>query len=204
MNVVVDRDEAVRLLKGGGVLGVPTDTVYGVAASLAHPGAVAKLFAIKRRPMTAALPVLVESLASIELLGVVWPEKAQRLSQAFWPGALTIVVAVPHELAQLVGSTVDTAGFRIPDHELLHDVLGQVGPLAVSSANDHGEEPCRSTAEVIEAFAGRDDLDGVLDGAECFEEVSTVVQVDGSSWRVLRRGSISSEELARELRDEGA
>jgi tRNA threonylcarbamoyl adenosine modification protein (Sua5/YciO/YrdC/YwlC family) len=196
MTELVDRGDAVRLLKGGGVVAVPTDTVYGVAASLAYPRAVKRLFEIKRRPTAAALPILVDSLASIERLGVTWPERAERLSAAFWPGALTIVVAVSHELAALVGSTHDTAGFRIPNHELLRGVLTDVGPLAASSANEHGEEPCRLASEVVGAFAGRDDLDGVLNGTEGSGEVSTVIEVDGSSWRVLRQGALSAEELA--------
>jgi L-threonylcarbamoyladenylate synthase len=193
---LVDRDEAVRRLKSGGVVAVPTDTVYGLAASLDHPMAVQRLFEIKRRPTTTALPILVDSRDSIERLGVNWPARAKRLSDRFWPGALTIVVAVPHELAALVGSTSDTAGFRIPNHQLVRDVLIDVGPLAVSSANEHGAQPCRRVGDVLDVFAGRDDLDGVLDGAEGRGEVSTVVEVDGHSWRVLRQGALSAEELA--------
>jgi L-threonylcarbamoyladenylate synthase len=196
MTGLIERDEAVRFLRAAAIVAVPTDTVYGVAASLVHPVAVKRLFEIKRRPTTTALPILIDSLGSIELLGVTWPSGAERLSEAFWPGALTIVVAVPHELAALVGSTRDTGGFRIPNHALLREVLIDVGPLAVSSANDHGEVPCRRAAEVIDVFAGRDGLVGVLDGAEGTGEVSTVVEVDEATWRVLRQGSISREDLA--------
>jgi L-threonylcarbamoyladenylate synthase len=196
MSQLVDRHETVRLLHGGGVVAVPTDTVYGLAASLDHPQAVQRLFEIKRRPTTTALPILVDSLTSIERLGVNWPAQAQRLSERFWPGALTIVVGVPHELAALVGSTSDTAGFRIPDHQLVGDVLIEVGPLAVSSANQHGAPPCRSAGEVLDTFAGPDELDGVLDGAAGAGEVSTVVEVDDSSWRIVRQGALSADELA--------
>jgi L-threonylcarbamoyladenylate synthase len=196
MSELVERDEAVRRLKGGGVVAVPTDTVYGVAASLAHPVAVKRLFEIKRRPTTTALPILVDSRDAIEGLGVNWPPRAQRLSERFWPGALTIVVAVPHELAALVGSTSDTAGFRIPNHQLVREVLIDAGPLVVSSANEHGAPPCRRASEVLDVFARRDDLDGVLDGAEGGGEVSTVVEVVEDSWRVVRQGALSVEELA--------
>jgi L-threonylcarbamoyladenylate synthase len=193
---LIDRDEAVRRLKSGGVVALPTDTVYGVAASLDHPMAVQRLFVVKQRPTTTALPILVDSRDSIERLGVNWPARAQRLSDRFWPGALTIVVAVPHELATLVGCTTDTAGFRIPNHQLLREVLTDVGPLAVSSANEHGALPCRRAREVLDVFAGRDELDGVLDGADGGGEVSTVIEVDENSWRVLRQGALSAEELA--------
>jgi L-threonylcarbamoyladenylate synthase len=200
MSALVDRDEAVRRLKSGGVIALPTDTVYGLAASLDHPMAVTRLFEIKRRPSTAALPILVDSRDSIDRLGVNWTAWAQRLSDRFWPGALTIVVAVPHELAALVGSTSDTVGFRIPNHQLARDVLIDVGPLAVSSANEHGARPCRRAGDVLEVFAGRDELDGVLDGAEGGGEVSTVVEVDDNSWRILRQGALSKEELALALK----
>jgi L-threonylcarbamoyladenylate synthase len=199
MSEIVGRDEAVRLLAAGGVVAVPTDTVYGVAASLTHPFAVANLFAMKRRPTTAALPVLLDSLTSIEGLGVSWPEKARRLSESFWPGALTIVVSVPHELAILVGSTLDTVGFRIPDDDLLLDVLGESGPLVVSSANEHGETPCQSADEVLGTFVGLRSLDGVLDDGERSGNVSTVVEVHGGSWRILRHGAISDDDVARVL-----
>jgi L-threonylcarbamoyladenylate synthase len=200
MSELVERDEALRLLKGGGVVAVPTDTVYGLAASLDHPMAVQRLFEIKRRPTTAALPILVASLDAIERLGVHWPARARRLSDRFWPGALTIVVAVPHELAALVGSTSDTAGFRIPNHQLVRDVLIEAGPLAVSSANEHGAPPCRHAGEVLDVFARQNQLDGVLEGAEGGGEVSTVVEVDDSSWRVLRHGALNEEELALALK----
>src|SRR5665213_323530 len=174
---LVGRDEAVRLLKSGHVIAVPTDTVYGVAAALTHPKAVANLFTLKRRPLDAALPVLVDSLGAIEGMGVAWPENANRLSRAFWPGPLTIVVAVDQVLAGLVGSSNQTVGFRIPKDELLRDVLAECGPMAVSSANDHGEPPCHSADEVLSAFADSPELAGVLDGGVWSGAVSTVVEL---------------------------
>jgi len=196
---VVSSEEAVRLLSEGHVVAVPTDTVYGLAASLEYPRAIERLFEIKRRPLTLALPVIIESFGAFEKLDVNWPEQAQRLSDAFWPGALTVVVAVPHELADLVGSSHDTAGFRIPNDELLLDVARRVGPLAVSSANEHGDEPCHSAADVVTDFAQRDGVDGVLDGGVRSGEVSTVVEISDSTWRVLRSGAIKEDELARVL-----
>ncbi len=199
MTRVVAPSEAVRLLREGAVVAVPTDTVYGIAASLVRPSAVAQLFVLKRRPTTTALPVLVDTLEAVSRLGVDWPEPARRWSDAFWPGALTIVVPAPHELASAVGSTADTVGFRVPDDAPLLEVLGACGPLAVSSANEHGEPPCHSAADVIRAFDGRRDLSAVLDGGERTGQVSTVVEVAGTTWRVLREGSVSAESLARAL-----
>ena len=199
MSEIVSRDEAVRLLRTGGVVAVPTDTVYGVAASVAHPMAVANLFAMKHRPTSMALPVLIDSFAAIELLEVTWPENARRLSEAFWPGALTIVVSAPRDLARLVGSTTDTVGFRVPNDELLVAVLRESGPLAVTSANEHGETPCQRADQVLRTFADLRVVNGVLDGGERAGDVSTVIEVRGSSWRILREGAISAGEVARVL-----
>jgi L-threonylcarbamoyladenylate synthase len=195
---IVERDEAVRLLLEGAVVAVPTDTVYGVAASLAHADAVASLFLLKDRPAGVPLPVLVHALNPIQEIDVEWSERAQRLSEEFWPGPLTIVAPASHELALMLGGSVDTVGVRVPDDELLLSVLRECGPLAVSSANTHGAEPCHSAKEVLLAFAG-ERLAGVLDGGERRSEVSTVVEIDETSWRVLREGAISLARIAAAL-----
>jgi tRNA threonylcarbamoyl adenosine modification protein (Sua5/YciO/YrdC/YwlC family) len=198
MTAMLTKDEAVRLLSSGEVVAVPTDTVYGLAASLAHPDAVAQLFAMKRRPMSVALPVLADSIASIKELGVAWGQSALRLSEVFWPGALTIVVAVPAELAETVGSTDGSVGFRVPNDEALRDVLTRCGPLALSSANEHGREPCHSAADVVRQFSNSS-LVGVLDGGERSAAVSTVVRVDDGTLEILRQGSVSLADLENAL-----
>ncbi|MFY9782542.1 MAG: L-threonylcarbamoyladenylate synthase [Acidimicrobiales bacterium] len=199
MKGLLDSDEALEVLREGGVIGLPTDTVYGLAASLARRDAIDKLFTLKRRPTSLALPILADSVASIEGLHVWWSERARALSDALWPGALTIVVPVPPELAALVGSASDTAGFRVPNDKNLRELLSQSGPLAVSSANDHGESPCRTAVEVMDAFGEHDEFGGVLDGGERGGDVSTVVALEDDTWRVLRLGAVSTRELARFL-----
>jgi tRNA threonylcarbamoyl adenosine modification protein (Sua5/YciO/YrdC/YwlC family) len=186
---------AVTLLRDGAVVALATDTVYGLAASLAHPSALTALFALKRRPGNVALPVLVDGVAQIEALGVTWPAPAARLSDALWPGALTIVVPAPASLARLVGSTRASVGFRCPGDDELRRLLGRTGPLAVSSANEHGEAPCTTAAQVRAAFADRP-LAGVLDGGVRDGAVSTVVELVDDSWRVRRDGAVAREVLA--------
>jgi L-threonylcarbamoyladenylate synthase len=198
MTTVLSKDEVVRLLSSGEVVAVPTDTVYGLAASLEHPDAVTQLFAMKQRPTSVALPVLADSIHSIEELGVTWSHEASRLSDAFWPGALTIVVAVPSTLAELLGSTDGSVGFRVPRDQALREVLAVCGPLAVSSANEHGREPCHSAAEVVRQFSNTH-LVGVLDGGERAAAVSTVVRVSNGTLQVLRQGSVSLADLERAL-----
>jgi len=199
MIAVVDRHEAVQILGAGGVVGVPTDTVYGVAASLRHADAVSRIFSLKRRPTNVALPVLVDRLSSIEDLGVTLSENAIKLGDAFWPGALTIVVNVPHELALRVGSPDDTVGFRVPNDELLRQVMAVAGPLVVSSANEHGEPPCHSAGEVLEVFGETGLLDAVLDGGERSGAVSTVVALQGTEWQLLRPGAVHALDVTRVL-----
>ncbi|MCU1364253.1 MAG: threonylcarbamoyl-AMP synthase [Acidimicrobiaceae bacterium] len=199
MTGFLERDSALRALRDGGVIGMATDTVYGVAASLGQPAAIAALFALKRRPRSVALPILADSLEAIEQLGIAWEPRARRLSDALWPGALTIVVSVPHELAVLVGGTGDSAGFRVPDDDDLRGLLHESGPLVVSSANEHGEVPSRNAADVLRSFAERDEFRGVLDGGERGGEASTVVVLEENSWRVARAGTVGTRDLARYL-----
>jgi len=188
-------EEALDALQHGAVVAVATDTVYGLGASLAHPSAVAALFALKGRPSTLALPVLVSAVAQIGELGVAWPEPAEQLRRAFWPGPLTIVVAVEPPLAALLGSAQSSVGFRQFDEPLLARLIGASGPLAVTSANRHGAPPCTSAADVLTAFDARDELAGVLDAGPRSSAVSTVVDLTGATWRLVREGAIGRAAL---------
>lgn len=186
---------ALAALAAGDVVAVPTDTVYGLAAALSRPSAVAQLFTLKRRPATTALPVFVNSVHQIETLGVGWSPRARLLGEVFWPGALTIIVPAPAALAERLGSTGGTVGFRCPDDDVVRSLLEQTGPLAVTSANEHGEAPCESASDVYRVFAGRVELSGVLDGGRRNATVSTVIEVSDSSWRLVRAGAVSTSAI---------
>ncbi len=190
----LDRDQAVASLRRGDVVALPSDTVYGVGASLAHPAAVARLFTLKGRPTTVALPVIVAGAADVAALGVNWTDRAVRLADAFWPGALTIVVDAPRDLARVVGSQ-GGVGLRLPDDDVLVDVVRRVGPIALTSANRHGEPPCTSADAVLESFAESRDLAGVLDAGVRHAVVSSVVDVTEPTWRLVRAGAVSVDEL---------
>lgn len=196
MTKVLEPDGAIDALANGGVVGLPTDTVYGLAASLAHPLAVAALFQLKGRPTTVALPVLVSAVSQIEELGVTWTRRARTLSDALWPGALTVVVTVPSTLATLVGSATGTVGFRCPQDELLLQLLERSGPLALTSANPHGKQPCESAAQLLQAFEGRNELIGVIDDGPRTGDVSTVVDISQPEWQIVRQGATSAAALS--------
>lgn len=192
---VLSLDDAVAALARGEIVALPTDTVYGVGAAISHPLAVAALFALKHRPSSVALPVVTASIDQITDLGVEWTGDAKRLSDRFWPGALTIIVAAPIDLAHVVGAS-DTVGFRIPDDEVLRALLARSGPLALTSANAHGEPPCVNATQLAVVFGDDRALAGVLDAGERSGQVSTVVDISSDgSWRVVREGAVSTHQL---------
>jgi L-threonylcarbamoyladenylate synthase len=189
-------DEAVSVLHSGGVLALPTDTVYGVGASLFDERAVARLFALKQRPVNVALPVLIGSLDQLELLAITIEGRIRRLVDELWPGALTLILNADQQLAQRVGSNTSTIGVRYPDDEALRALLRESGPLAVTSANRHGYPPCVSADDVAKEFASSNELDVIVDGGVRNSPVSTVVDVSSDNWIVLREGAVSSERIA--------
>ncbi len=191
---VLSHEEAVAALRRGDVVAVPTDTVYGVAARLLDAAAVRRLFEVKRRPTEVALPVLIESLHSLAALEVDWSEQARALATAFWPGPLTIVVGTTAATAARVGAT-HTLGVRRPRHPQLAALIAECGPLAVTSANEHGRPPC-TNADAVRAVAWGARVAGVLDGGECDGAVSSVVELTASGWRLRRRGAVSPDAIA--------
>jgi len=198
----LSRDEAVDALRRGLVVAVPTDTVYGVGARLDDASAVARLFSVKSRPTDVALPVIVSSLDQVARLDVAWSEDAQRLAERFWPGALTIVVGADPDLAAKVGAR-STLGIRLAAHPVLGSIIDECGPLAVTSANEHGRPPCTSADDVL-ATAWAAPVAGVIDAGVCDGVVSSVVELTGDGWRLRRAGALSAAELAAVLGPESA
>jgi L-threonylcarbamoyladenylate synthase len=185
-------EELVGALDAGGVVGVPTDTVYGVACRPDDAAALARVYAVKRRPEGMEIGLLAASAAQLEPL-VEMPPVARRLAAAFWPGGLSLVLrAVPGS-----GLAVPRAGttlmVRVPGHPRLRELLERTGPLAVTSANRHGEPACTTAAEVSERLAG--ELDAVLDGGRGDGMGSTIIDCTEDPPRVLRPGPVSFDQL---------
>ncbi len=177
---------ALGALSAGAVVAVPTDTVYGLAARLDRPDAVARVVALKGRPPGLALPVACDSVAQASAVAPPLAGYAAVLARRFWPGPLTLVVRA----GPLVGGTGDTVGLRVPDHPGVRALCRGAGPLTLTSANPHGEPPGTSAARVAVAFAGTG-LALVLDGGESPGGVaSTVVDCTGPAPRCLRAGGL--------------
>jgi L-threonylcarbamoyladenylate synthase len=184
---------ALEVLRAGGLVAFPTDTVYGLGAMAFLEAAVAKLYTAKGRDAEKALPILVSEASDLERVARGMTPKVWRLAEAFWPGPLTLVVPKRPGLPGVVSPT-DTVGVRVPDHPIARDLLRAAGPMAVTSANRSGGPNCRSAAEVLADLSGRIDL--LLDGGETpGGEPSTVVDCSQPDFRILRPGPISEREI---------
>jgi tRNA threonylcarbamoyl adenosine modification protein (Sua5/YciO/YrdC/YwlC family) len=185
-------DEARAALSAGEVVAVPTDTVYGLAVDPRLLGAVGRVFALKRRPDDFALPVLIADVAEMARLAELTPA-ASRLASRYWPGALTLVLRRRAGVSFDLGGDPLTIGLRCPAHGLMFELLRQSGPLAVTSANRHGEPPLHTAAEVAAHFGSG--VVTVLDGGRCDGRPSTVISLIGDEPRCLREGELAFSEL---------
>ncbi len=180
---------ALDALRAGEPVGVPTDTVYGLAADAADPDAIGRLFELKDRPADRSIAVLVADVASAESL-VSLTAQARRVAERFWPGPLTIVAARTPTAPPHLG-TGATIGVRLPDDDIVR-ALAAPGPLAVTSANLHGG-PTPATAQgVADLFAT---LGLVIDGGPRPGASSTVADMTGPKPAILREGPISLDDI---------
>ncbi|MBU3694742.1 MAG: threonylcarbamoyl-AMP synthase [Rhodocyclaceae bacterium] len=190
-------DEAIAIVRAGGVVAMPTETVYGLAADARNADAVAKVFALKERPLDHPLIVHLASAADIGLWAASVPETARRFAEAAWPGPLTLVLAACDDVPRQITGGQDTVALRVPDHALaLQLIQGAGGALVAPSANRFGRLSPSRPEHVLEGFG--DAPPPVLDGGPCRVGIeSTVVFVDDAGWQVLRPGHWTAEALAR-------
>jgi L-threonylcarbamoyladenylate synthase len=185
------RREAADVLVAGGVVAIPTDTVYGIAVAATTAGGVDRLFAIKERPPDKGIVLLLDDLEQVAPLVRATP--AADALRSLWPGGLTLV---------LPGAGEGTIAVRIPDHAVPRTLAQVVGPLPTTSANLSGAPEARSAADVVSALGDRVDL--VVDGGPNPGGVaSTVVDCSTEPVRILRQGSIPADVIATRLRAAG-
>jgi L-threonylcarbamoyladenylate synthase len=195
---LADRDRgiaaAIEAVKNGELVVLPTDTVYGIGADAFTPYAVKALLEAKGRGRQMPPPVLVGSRHTLDGLVFMLPKAARELADAFWPGALTIVVEHAPSLQWDLGDTAGTVAVRMPLHPVALEVLRETGPMAVSSANKTGQPAAVTAAEAQEqlGYAVR----VYLEAGECPDPVpSTIVDLTGEVPKVLRDGAVPLEKL---------
>lgn len=202
MNFVsaTDLDRAVGLLREGELVGIPTETVYGLAADAANPAAVAKIFAAKGRPADHPLIVHVASATELPHWARDIPETAYQLAEAFWPGPLTLILKKQPSVPDAVTGGQGTVGIRVPNHpltlRLLHafHAVGGSGGLAAPSANRFGRISPTTAFHVQEELGERVAL--VLDGGPCTVGIeSTIVDLSRGEPVILRPGAITAADI---------
>jgi len=188
---------ALKILRAGGLVAFPTDTVYGVGALAFDGKAVESIYVAKMRPIEKAIPVLIADAADMEKVGMDIPDVAYQLAARFFPGPLTCLIPKQPTLPESVSAT-DTVGVRVPDHEVARAILRAAGPMAVTSANISGQPSPSSAEEVFNQLGGRIDL--IIDGGTTPGGVpSTLVDCMGEDLKILREGPITLEEIRKKL-----
>ena len=192
---------AVARLAAGELVAFPTDTVYGLGADAMQPEAVERIFSVKGRPSSRPLSVLVSSPAALSVFASSVPEAAHRLVEAFWPGALTVIVPTHPRVPSIVTAGGSTIGLRMPDHAValalvrgLEEHRGEPAGLAAPSANPFGAPPPTTADEVRRGLPHADVW--IVDGGSCRHgEPSTIVDVSCSTPRVLRHGAVTIPQI---------
>ena len=197
------RGQAVEVLRAGGIVALPTDTVYGIAVSLAARGGLERLFAAKQRPLDKGIVLLLESAAQAARAGVMTPAAAT-LAGAFWPGGLTLVVPQRQDVPwpEVLTGGAETIGLRVPDHDAPRALARVLGPLPTTSANVSGQPEASDAAAIVEQLGQAIEL--VLDGgAARGGPPSTVVDCSREWPTILRPGALPASELAAVLERAG-
>lgn len=181
---------ALDYLRAGQPVAFPTDTVYGIGVPALHSEAILRLYTVKRRPHTLAIPVLIADMSDLAGIARDIPSSALELAQRHWPGALSLIVpAAAHLPANLLAHGTNVA-VRMPDHDWLRQLIRLLGePLAATSANQHGAADTTTALEVVAQLGS--DLSLVIDGGRAAGGIpSTLVDCTGPELRVVRQGGV--------------
>ena len=195
-------DEAAEIIREGGLVAVPTETVYGLAGSGLNEEAVEKIYEVKGRPAVKPLSLMVPDETAMELYCEDVPPQAHALAKRFWPGPLTIVLKAKTHIPSIVLAVGTTVGLRCPDHPLTLKLLRTCGlPLAAPSANPSGEASPKTAEQVLDYFDGK--IDAVIDGGPCgIGKESTLIDMSEAPFRILRQGALPEEKIAEALAGE--
>jgi L-threonylcarbamoyladenylate synthase len=186
---------AASLIARGKVVGIPTDTFYGLAADLFNLAAVEQIYRIKGRPETKALPILIRSLDQAEILARHLPDTFLKLAKQFWPGALTLVVDAARRIPLKVTANTGRVALRWPKSVIACGLVEIAGyPVTGTSANLSGFPACSNAAQLVKQLGDR--LPLILDAGETGATLaSTIVELRGDSWRVVREGAVPEDQI---------
>ena len=190
------RAAAIEVLRSGGIVALPTDTVYGIAVSLDTPAGIERLFHVKRRPPDKGIALLLDDAAQAAAIAVMGPA-ASALAGSCWPGGLTVVVPLRPDVPfpEVLNAGGQTIGLRVPDHATPRALAAAVGPLPTTSANVSGLPEARDATEILDRLG--DGIDLILDGGPAHGgPASTVVDCSGEPPRILRVGATSISQVA--------
>ena len=186
-------ETAIQIIRSGGIVAFPTDTVYGIGANAFDLAAIAKLYNVKNRDANKPIAILLADVSQLTLVCSSIPDYATRLGEKFWPGALTLVLPRDPSVPEILSPT-PTIGVRIPDHAFARSLIRVSGPMAVTSANISGQQSATSAEEILEKLGEQVDL--IIDGGRSKGGIpSTVVDCTGATFKILRLGTISTEQV---------
>ena len=190
-----DSAQAAAILREGGLVGIPTETVYGLGANGLDPQAVARIFAAKGRPQDNPLILHIPEASWLDRYCQSIPERAWALAEAFWPGPLTLILPRKPEVPDAVTAGLDTVGMRCPAHPLCRAIIRLAGvPVAAPSGNTSGRPSPTTAQHMLEDMDGK--IDAIVDGGPCTVGVeSTILDLTETTPRLLRPGGITLEQL---------
>ena len=196
----VEVEQAVRALRNGGVVALPTDTLYGLGADVFSQSAVEAIFAIKERPSGLALPVLVDDWDQLEKVAGNIPNAARALAERFWPGPLTLVVKKAAQVSDRVTAGAPTVAVRMPDHPVPRTIARLLGgPITGTSANISGRPDPRDLDELRAQIGHKVDY-VVTVGPPPVGAASTIVDITGETPALIRQGAIPFDAIIASLR----
>ena len=193
-----DIEKAAEIIKNGGLVAMPTETVYGLAANALDGKAVARIFKAKGRPMDNPLIVHISDISQIDSLVREFPEKARILAEKFWAGPLTMILPKSDIIPDEVSAGLDTVAIRFPSNKIAQALIAKSMPLAAPSANLSGSPSPTNARHVFDDMNGR--INAIIDGGECEVGVeSTVITLSTDTPRLLRPGGITVEQLRKAI-----
>lgn len=185
---------AVTALKAGKIAAFPTETVYGLGASVADEKAVLKIYEAKGRPLEKPLSILISSADDMEKVAEDIPDEAFLLAKRFWPGPLTIILKKRKDISDSITAGKQTVGLRVPAHPTALEIVRRAGPLACPSANLSDSREPKSASDVLKDLSGRIDL--LVDGGEtAIQKPSTIIDLTVSPPKILRVGGLDAAEI---------